>query len=162
VGNNIIAPALMLEYVEDDERPLTLSLPTKLFYGLVDKCKGVRQARAFKAAGQKELFGMAKPNEVQQAILDAAIAFLTNCAMMPTQEIKIVSFINPDMLGQAREGEIFVSVKCLDRGVHETCVCILEEALHLTSGKNDFTRGFQNAIFEAWLNYAKKVFNYTI
>jgi len=162
VGNNIIAPALMFEYVDDDERPATLSLPTKLFYGLVDMCQGVRKARAFSQATGKELFAVTKTNALQKSILEAATTFLTHCDMMPAQAIKIVTFTNPDLLGQAKDGEILVSVKCLDRGVHETCVCILEEALHLSSGKSDFTRGFQNAIFEAWLNYAKKVFNYTV
>jgi hypothetical protein len=162
VGENIIAPALMIDHVEPDEKPVTLSLPTNLFYGLVDMCKGVRKARAFAKTSQDGLFAFTKPNDVQQATLDAATNFLNTCQMMPTQPIKVVSFTNVDQLGQAKDGEILVSFKCLDRGIHETCVCILEEALHLTSGKSDFTRGFQNAIFEAWLNYAKKINNYTV
>ncbi len=162
VGENVIAPAMMQEHVEAEERAYTLMLPTNLFYGLIDTCKRVRSARAFRKSDGETLVTVAKVNAVQQATLDAATAFLTTCQLMPEQTIRIVNFADPDQLGQAKNGEIFVSVKCLDRGVHETCTCVLEEALHITSGKSDFTRGFQNAIFEAWLNYAKKINNYTV
>jgi hypothetical protein len=157
-----IAPWLLGGYVKDDDRPFTWMLPTKLFDALLEYCSAAVAATGFIMNTGRAMFVNITPNALQQATLEKTIAFLTEVKLLPAIHIRVAQFITKDILGTIKDGEIILADTCLDGGVHQTAVCILEEALHIQSGFSDMTRAFQNSIFEAWLNYAKSVNAYVI
>lgn len=157
-----IAPWLLSGYVKDDDRPLTWMLPTKLFDALLEYCTAAVAATGFIMNTGHAMYISITPSGGQQATLEAAVKFLTEVQLLPTNVIKVAQFITKDILGTIKDGEIILADTCLDAGVHTTAVCILEEALHIQTGHHDLTRPFQSAIFEAWLNYAKKINAYII
>lgn len=61
--------------------------------------------------------------------------------------IKFVSSLNKNVLGQAKDGTIYLTDVVLKGGKMEILRTLLEEYFHLESGFDDMTREFQNFIF---------------
>jgi hypothetical protein len=152
-----IAPANLAEYVQPSELPHTWLLPTRLFSGLVSVIKEVKVAEAFKTTSRAGRYHSASPDGLQAETMRKAQDFLRAVNLMPPQEIRIVEFHDKSTLASIDGDVILIGTNCLNGGVHLTAVALMEEQLHITSGLHDLTRSFQNAIFEAWLNYAKTV-----
>ena len=157
-----IAPANMSEYVQPSELPTTWMLPSRLFSGLVTAIKEVRIAEAFKTTSKAGRYTATDPDGLQAETMRKAQDFLKAVQLMPTQAIRIVEFHDKSTLASIDGDVILIGTNCLNGGIHLTAVALMEEALHISSGQHDMTRSFQNAIFEAWLNYAKTVNNLTV
>ena len=67
-----------------------------------------------------------------------------------TQGFELVKFKSEkgNLLGQAKDGKIFIEAKCFKLGPRELAITILEEFFHLKTGMVDETRSFQNYLFE--------------
>ena len=157
-----IAPWLLSGYVKEDDRPVTWFLPKKLFDALLEFCTNAVAATGFILNTGSTMFINTTPDATQAAVLEEAKKFLTEVQLMPAMPIQVASFLTKDIYGTVKDGQIIIATACLDAGVHTTAVCILEEALHISTGMHDMTRSFQSAIFEAWLNYAKRLNAYVI
>ncbi len=59
-----------------------------------------------------------------------------------------VDNLGPDVLGLAREGQIFIARRCFDLGGREVAATLLEEWAHLKTEHGDQSRGLQNWLFE--------------
>lgn len=69
-----------------------------------------------------------------------------------TAPIEVVSFSKKSVLGQAKDGTIYISDKQFDKGIREIALTIIEENEHLATGYNDLTREFQNHLFNKWIS----------
>jgi hypothetical protein len=69
-----------------------------------------------------------------------------------TAPIEVVSFSKQSVLGQAKDGIIYISDKQFDKGIREIALTIIEENEHLATGHNDLTREFQNHLFNKWIS----------
>jgi hypothetical protein len=165
--DHLIAPWTMSGYVPDEERPRTWFLPAKLFDALMRVCAMAKAASGFTIGHGHPTYVNAKPSATQQATFDAALRFLTEVQLPPTHPINTVMFVvngknDTSLQGMAADDEIFLSTAALDRGAQEVALVILEEELHLRSGKGDCSRSFQTAILTEFINYAKRLNAYTL
>lgn len=72
--------------------------------------------------------------------------FFDRAGMPIKYPIQVVVFGEEKVMGHAAEGTIYLSVKAIDAGMKYTLTTILEESLHMESGQDDETRGFQDHI----------------
>jgi hypothetical protein len=156
-----IASWLLGGYVKEEDIPLTWLLPTKLFDTLMEYCKAIAATGFILNSGNAQ-YVETKPTDLQQSVLNDAIRFLNEVHLMPSYPIKVAMFVTKDILGTIKDESIIIADRCLDKGIHTTVLAIMEETLHIQTKESDYTRKFQNAIFEAWLNYAKQQHAYTI
>ena len=71
-------------------------------------------------------------------------------------EINYVRFSGKSVLGQAKDGEILLSIKLDTYSVDEIATIIIEEQEHLITDLNDETREFQNHLFRLYFNELKR------
>ena len=67
-----------------------------------------------------------------------------------TNNIKFCQFLKPNVLGQAVDDTIWISIKVDTLSVGEIAKIIIEEQEHITSGCEDETRSFQNHLFNLY------------
>lgn len=84
-----------------------------------------------------------------------AILKSTNYKSRLRNEIKYTDFKNENVLGQARNGFIYLSTKLEDYSEAEVAKVIIEEQEHLISGQDDETRAFQNHLFNLYYEQLK-------
>jgi hypothetical protein len=86
-------------------------------------------------------------------LIKEVIAALKEMKYVVPYDIKIVDFDNDEMLGQAdlKNKIILISIKTFDMGRREIAQTIMEECEHINSGKEDYSRAFQNHLLSQWL-----------
>lgn len=167
LSDHLIAPWTMGGYVPDAERACTWLLPAKLYDALLRACTAAKSASGFMFTHKNASFAFAKPDAAQQATLDAALRFLDEVQMRPPNKIDTCLFLADgrsasDINATVLDDVILLGLNCLDRGMQTTALAIVEEGLHIKSGYSDNTRAFQTAIFNEWINYAKRLNAYTL
>lgn len=89
-----------------------------------------------------------EPTAFQQAKLDKALDFLLGANILVSQKINFVRSREGDSLfGYAKNGEIFLTEKAFEHGVHDLVQTVLEEYWHCETGHKDETREFQQFLF---------------
>jgi hypothetical protein len=121
-------------------------LPSNLIEGLkarfIDKVKVIGDVDGINTRGDMRV--VEQLSKKQQALLNDARIFLASADYLIKYEIKIVDFVQPDRLGQAKENTIFISQKLFEMGRKELVSTIIEEQEHLVTNFFDETRAFQN------------------
>lgn len=84
--------------------------------------------------------------------LKRAVETLKEMKYVVEAPIEVVSFSSKHVLGQAKNGTIYISEKQFDKGLREIAVTIVEENEHLLTGFNDRSREFQDHLFNKWLS----------
>lgn len=102
-----------------------------------------------------------KPTETtarMESLLNDCLEFLKKCDYSVDYPIEIVKFDNGEILGRAYKETILISDRVFTLGRREITSTIIEENEHLKSGYNDFTRAFQNHIFNLFLTEKEERF----
>lgn len=88
----------------------------------------------------------------QQSLLDDSVDFLKGAGYEVQYPIKVVDFTAKDLLGQAKDKTILLSVKLFEKGRRELVAGIIEEQEHLVTGFSDETRAFQNHFINKYIS----------
>lgn len=162
---NTIVPRDMGGYVKDEDRAKTLFLPGKLYTALIGALGNGHKNPAFTMSKKGQLFTTARGTELQTATLNKARHFFAEVKYHDALKYPVIlaEFDDKSVLGTVSEDdEVLISTQTVDAGVQLTITVILEEVLHIKSGRRDCTREFQNAIFSEFVNYMKTINAYTI
>lgn len=88
------------------------------------------------------------PTKFQESKLNKALEFLDSAGITVSQSIKFVKTHEGDSLfGYVKDGEIFLTEKAFEHGVHDLVQTVLEEYYHCETGHRDNTREFQQFLF---------------
>lgn len=85
---------------------------------------------------------------MQQKALDKALELLARCGYEEVGKYSILRMVNNpyNQLGQARDGQIFLTDQCFKLGVKSLMGTLLEEYFHLSREVHDCTREFQDLL----------------
>lgn len=85
---------------------------------------------------------------MQQKALDKALELLARCGYEGVGKYPILRMVNNpyNQLGQARDGQIFLTDQCFKLGVKSLMGTLLEEYFHLSREVHDCTREFQDLL----------------
>ena len=123
-----------------------LRLPSNLIEGLkarfLDEVKVIGDVSGLSNRGDMRVYETL--NRKQEALLNDARTFLASADYLIKYEIKVVDFVQPERLGQAKDNTILLSHKLFEMGRKELVSCIIEEQEHLITDFADETRAFQN------------------
>ena len=147
-GRNIIlrnTAGAYQEYIGDDAVILPDSLAFALEKCFEDKVKIIGFSSKY---GHKKIL---EPTETQAQVLGECRSFLEQAGINIPYEIQICEFTAQSILGEGKEGVIFLSPKLFDEGKKEIVATIIEEYAHLDSGEGDKTRGFQNYLIKKFV-----------
>jgi hypothetical protein len=92
----------------------------------------------------------AQLTRVQTMQLEKAIAFVgkLGCDELPKFPIQVVRWLGEGILGQAKDGLIYLSVDCFDKGTKYLASTIYEEYVHCKYGFQDESRHLQEYLFD--------------
>lgn len=111
----------------------------------------VKQSRARSLAAMKPGDGMVLA-EREEKMLDRAVSMLKAGGFDLTSfPVLLVETLGPGIHGLAKDGKVYISRLAFDKGTRELAATLLEEFAHLRSGHGDYTRGFQNWLFDQLL-----------
>ncbi len=87
--------------------------------------------------------------KVQLVQLEKAKAFAHNLNLFREGEftLLIVETLGKDILGQAKNGYIYLAQDVFEMGTKMVAITLIEEYIHLKHGHDDMTRGMQNLLF---------------
>lgn len=107
-----------------------------------------KKARKLALKGIKEGDGVTLP-PVKAAMLERACRMLTGAGYdVRAFPIIVMDSLGAGIMGLADEGRILLSRVAFEKGTRELAATLIEEYAHLRSGQGDFTRGFQDWIFD--------------
>lgn len=154
-----IAPRGYAGLLKADEVHNHVILPTELFRSVRGVIEDENVGDKFKVTKKGAMFRIIEQGEdaLKDHTLKKALEFLKECQFGIDYEIKIVIFDNKNVLGAAYDGEILISEICLEKGINEVVVTLLEEYVHLKYNVKDETRGFQTAMLTEFTTYMKKI-----
>lgn len=90
--------------------------------------------------------------EEQAAMLQRALAMLAAGGFeIGAFPLVCVETLGSGLHGLAKDGKIFITQAAFDKGTRELAATLLEEFAHLRSGHGDYTRAFQNWLFDQLL-----------
>jgi hypothetical protein len=96
-------------------------------------------------------------DECQQKMLDRARELLALAGFNVQQyPISVVKTLGTGVLGLAKDGTVFISRSCFDRGTKYVAHALLEETWHLEYGFEDETRAFQTFLFQQILTMTER------
>ena len=122
-----------------------LVLPEKMVNGLVAAFGDAIQVIGGFVGGAKNTFKVVPELTTKQtALLNDSVAFLKECNYVINYPIKVVQFMQKDVLGRAYKEEILLSEKLFDYGRKQIVACLIEEQEHLVTGFEDESRAFQS------------------
>lgn len=93
---------------------------------------------------------------VGEKMLEKAIAFLEKIGY-DVKAVNVVGNLPPNVHGRVEHGKIYISPHCFDRGTKYLAATILEEHLHLETGLSDYTREFQNLLFDKIISLGERM-----
>lgn len=142
----------------------TASEPSETFLDEVEKrYKATRQIPSgfgdvFKSM-RKEAFVPAKltMTQRQQRQVDKAVSFLGKAGYEIDQPIFLVESEGERIIGQAKNGEIWLMGTAFERGTFDLASTILEEYAHNKTGYGDETRALQDWLFRQIILQSEKV-----
>lgn len=95
--------------------------------------------------------------EFERRMIERAKAFLLASGHdLSTYEIVCVENLGEGILGQAKEGKIWLSRICLDKGTKIVAGTLLEEYLHNEHGFDDCSRAFQDFLLDRYITLAER------
>ena len=97
--------------------------------------------------------------DTQMNILIEASSFCRKVGYDSQFKWKIVRFNNKEVIARFYEDTMLFSENTFTMNQDDINKVFFEEYLHGTTGASDYSRRFQNAIFDAWYIEAKKVVN---
>jgi len=106
---------------------------------------------------EPETFPPAALSKIQQARLAKAQAFLAKLGYEISHPVVVTAALDKDVLGRAKDGTAYISLRCFDQGTKQVVATLLEEHLHLTKGYRDLSYELQNFLFERMITYAEEM-----
>lgn len=106
---------------------------------------------------EKKYTEVATTAQIEKTI-SAAKLFLSKALDIDMErfDIVIVEGLGENILGEAKEGKIFLAQQVFNRGLHYVCSTLLEEYIHLDTGYMDCTRSLQTYLFDMIIEQGKK------
>jgi hypothetical protein len=162
IEDKFLAPENMGGYVNEEERIKTLFLPQRLYNAITSRCSKAKPASCFSIVSESGFCVEAIPSATQMQVYDQAMTFLKECKYQIYNKVRFVEFEKKDVLASIENKDILISLTVLNQGVHQVVCALIEEYLHIKSGKSDMTRAFQNALFDEFVTYMKTINAYSI
>jgi len=98
------------------------------------------------------------PTKVQQKMLDKAIGFVESLGHTPTDyPINLVVSLGKNILGEARNGQIYLSRRLFEAGTKAVASCLLEEYIHLKLQFKDNTYEMQTYLFDTIISLREEL-----
>lgn len=150
-----IAPKGYAGLLKPDEVQSHVIIPTKVFQSVRGLIGDENVGDNFKVSKRGFMFREIDIEPLHEATLKQALYFFQECNFKIPYPVKIAIFDEKNVLGTCYNDEIILSVICIEKGVNETVVTILEEFLHIKHKVNDETRAFQTAALTEFITYMK-------
>lgn len=150
-----VAPSGFAGMLKPDEVHSHVILPTKIFNVIRPIIGDENVGKSFKLNRRGGMYREMEQTPLYAATIKEALYFFSETGLKIDYEIMVAMFDDKDVLGCAAEGKIIISDICLERGVNQVVICILEEYIHLKYNVMDETRGFQTAIITEMISYMK-------
>lgn len=156
INGRILVPYLLARWFAEVKNQLVL--PDSLIKNLV-KYFGDRVEVPPGYMGNKPVFKIKKLEPLQSHIYKLVCDFMDECKIKIKYPIKFAEFKDTPILGLALMDlkEIIINIRCFDKGKHTVLMAILEEQIHIDSGEDDCTRGFQYAMLEFIVKYIQEI-----
>lgn len=142
-------PIELAGMLKEDEMYRRIALPLRLLSRFIKYAPDADISGMTPNSGKQKFFSERTPSEELSIKVGRAMLLLkeTSYKHRLHSEIKFCQFLKPNILGQAFENKIWLSINVDTLSVGEIAKIIIEEQEHLTSGCEDETRSFQNHLF---------------
>lgn len=159
--NKSICPWNMAGYLNQEDRLKTYLIPSNLYTHLATLTENKAVANKFKLSGGTLYTDIEELSDDKTQMLERIYDFLIDTGINIQYKWKVVSFPEKRIKGTIdKENElILISDAIFEEGQHYVLNTIIEEYIHLKYGVGDETRGFQEAIINEYISYAKKINN---
>lgn len=147
-----LVPEEFTGYMDDFNPVNDLPIPKDVYYILKDKTG--TPPIGFDAQMPYKLHTC---TPYQDAMLKRAITWFEQCMSPITYKINVVSFLDENLYGLAKEGEIYICQKSFIKGNHFLVATLLEEQMHLQYRVKDEERPFQNLLLEHVIYYMSQI-----
>jgi len=156
IGDRVLVPYLLAGWFVNVNNPLLL--PRILINKLVDYF-GDRVNVPDGLMGVKTAYKIKKLNPFQEYVYKAICDFMSECKIQINYPIKFAEFKDSSILGLALTDskEIIINTRCFDKGKQTVLMAIIEEQIHIDSGADDYSRGFQHAMLEYHIKYIQEI-----
>ncbi len=96
---------------------------------------------------------------VQQLQLERAVTFMSRlgCDYLHLYPIKVVNWLGENRHGLAKDGVIYLSTECFDRGTKYVASTLYEEYVHCQYGFSDLSRSLQTFCFDKIITLAEEL-----
>lgn len=164
IGESLIAPRSLREYIYDEDKPRTLLLPGMLYTTLISVIGDKIKSRALRSMTTKgNVFQIVEPDSVSSEILKEINMFLDESGFHIPYQVKVVIFTdNKQMGGITEDNEILLSANSFAKGKHYILNTMIEEYIHIKHHVSDESRGFQDAIIDEFVTYMNIRSNYKL
>lgn len=120
---------------------------------------GVTTSAAYLTGVHKEGGNVVTPTAFEETALSWAVGFIQRAGYILERE-QIVVFVSGDAgkYGEwdKKAGKILISRVCIEKGRHFLISTLIEEIFHRDSGFSDFTRQFQDFIFDKFVGLVQR------
>lgn len=99
-----------------------------------------------------------EPTKVQQRMLEKAIEFIKTLGHDVTEfPINCVTALGKGILGEAKNGQIYLTRRVFEMGTKQVASCLLEEFIHLKLGYADHSYDMQNFLFDTIISLREEL-----
>lgn len=156
INGRTIIPKEFAGYFVEEMRGDELILPLKMVHPLKRTFKGKLKTKGIKDMKSEEGVIHLEANKEEMELIKEAVKILGKAGLEIDYNISVVAFEDERQLGEAKNGEIFISRKVFLLGFRELMATILEEFAHLHSGAGDKTRSFQTFLIQMYISNVEK------
>lgn len=96
-------------------------------------------------------------NTVEQTMLKRALASLASIGVKPDQRLVVTETLGKYVLGEAKEGTIFIAKRAFHAGTKMLAGTIFEEYIHLTQHHSDCSRSMQNFLIDQIMTLIEEI-----
>ena len=153
---SLICPSGLVGWLEDDLKLNVYLIPTELYDRLIDQFGEQFSAIRSTKSSRGRVYREQAQTDFQKASINRANQFFETVGYEQPYPIVVGEFQDEDILGLADDGKVILSTRVFDKGTSMIVRTIIEEKIHLDSGKGDETRAFQDAIIDDFVSYMQK------
>lgn len=148
-----IAPSGFAGMLKPDEIHTHVILPTKIFNSVRSIVGDNNVGQKFKLHRRGGVYREIDTTPLYAATIKEALYFFSETGIKIPYEVITAIFDDKQIMGCAHQEKIVLSDICLENGVKQVVICILEEYIHIKYNVMDETRGFQTAIITEMISY---------
>lgn len=158
IGRRIVIPNEVAGFYTDDLKKPHILLPQNLAKELKKSFGETMNVKGYGDTGEEQGYKFIELGGYERGLVESNVKLLEKYGFnFSGINYKFVEFLDKDVLGQAdlEKNTILISENAI---INDTLLpVIIEEYCHLKSGKDDYTRGFQNYIFGMFASVINRV-----